>query len=326
MTLATITQLATLQEDDGSFPSEVTGPGGTFTDRNGFTTASVLRALRGLPAGDPTLDQLRSRALGFVVRCRSRTVAGAFGFWPAGMRPEWADRLPDDIDDTAIMTVELLRHGRLSQRDALRTVCTVLLRHRLVARPEELRPPWIADGAFLTWIAQPGQPNVVDCCVNANAAALMARVGATHLPGYREATRTIVDGLDWAGSDAARLRSLTPFYPSTNDLLTAVEHAVECGANALAPALERLRELRHPDDDACRDYCSSAYGTTIWRCQALEVAQRLHDRTVARNRSPSRDNRARRTLCRSMDTPTSTARSLSSAGESTTPMGVDHSC
>jgi hypothetical protein len=274
MTLDAIARLTSMQAADGSFPSEVRGPNGTREDRNGFTTALVLRALRTLP-GDPELTRLRSRALGFIERCRTWTVPGGFGFWPEGAHPPWGERLTADIDDTAIMTVELLRHGRLSQQDGMRTVCKVLLRNRVVARPEDVDPPWIADGAFLTWIAQAGQPNVVDCCVNANAAALMARMGASHLPGYQEAVRTILDGLDWAGDDPTRLRSLTPFYPATNSLFEAVEHAIECGALALTPALERVPSLTYRPDDADPGCCSSAYGATVWRCPALDLARNL---------------------------------------------------
>jgi hypothetical protein len=274
MMSAGVIRLAALQAEDGSFPSEIIGPGGTWQDRNGFTTARVLRALRDLPR-DATLDRLRSRALAFVARCRSQTVPGAFGFWPEDIRPTWASRVPADVDDTAIMTRELMRHGKLSQRDAMRTVYTVLLRYRFVARSDELRPPWIANGAFLTWIGPPGKPNPVDCCVNANVAALMGLVRATHMPGYQEAVRTILDGLDWAGLNPARLRSLTPFYPSIDDLHEAVEHAVESGADALAPALTRLRGMVSHSDRTNLGCCSSAYGGTVWRCPALVEAQIL---------------------------------------------------
>src|SRR5262245_1157470 len=102
-----------MQEPDGSFPSDVTAPSGTFTDRNGFTAARVLRALRGLPH-EPALDRLRARTLDFLERCCSSTIPGAFGFWPADARPAWAELVPADIDDTAIITVELLRHQRRS--------------------------------------------------------------------------------------------------------------------------------------------------------------------------------------------------------------------
>jgi hypothetical protein len=275
MTEATIAHLIELQEPDGCFSAEVRGPHGTFKDCNGFTTAMVLRALRDLPA-EAELKCLRSRALDYLETCYSTQVDGAFGFWPEGARPAWAPRLPADVDDTAIMTLELLRYGRRSQRDGLRTVCTVLLSYRLTSQPDEQGPSWIAPGAFLTWIGPPGRPNLVDCCVNANVAALMARVKATHLPGYQEAVRTILDGLAWSGGRPARQHALTPFYPSVDSLLEAVEHAIECGAQALTPALDELRQMAAgwpPEDNPyC---CSSAYGATVWHSQALEEAQAL---------------------------------------------------
>lgn len=176
------------------------------------------------------------------------------------------------------MTMELLRHGRMSQRDGLRTVCTVLLPYRVIGERGELGPPWIAPGAFLTWIGPPGKANMVDCCVNANAAALMALVQATHLPGYQEAVRTVLDGIAWAGRQPVRQRALTPFYPSIDDLLEAVEHAIECGAQALAPALDPLRQMaRDCPSEARPGCCSSAYGATVWHCRALKEAQALRN-------------------------------------------------
>lgn len=273
MTSGSVADLAGLQEPSGCFASEVTESGRTATDHNGFTTAMVLRTLRDV-AGDPSIDRVRSRALDFVERCRSARIPYAFAFWPDDRRPAWASHVPADVDDTAVATIELLRHGRLGPRDGLRTVCHVLLANRIPECGARERPPWILPGAFLTWIGRRGLPNVVDCCVNANAAALMALVGATHLPGYEEAVQTIVHGLEWAGFHASRLRSLAPFYPSVHDLQDAMEHAVECGVTALRPDLLQLRRIagdREVDDDT--GCCCSAYGATVWRCRGIEVAR-----------------------------------------------------
>ena len=270
-----LAKLAALQEPDGCFPSEVRGPALSTADRNGFTTAMTLRELRGLPdVGE--IQRLRSRALDFLEGCRSTQIAGAFGFWPEDARPVWATLVPADIDDTAINTIELLRYGRLSRRDGLRTVCTVLIPNRVTARECRFKPPWIAPGAFLTWIGPRGRPNVIDCCVNANAAALMALVEATHLPGYREAVSTVADGVKWAGRLPARRQAITAFYPSIHALLDAVEHAVECGAKELAPTLDPLRQIAgERDPTAAPGCCCGAYGATVWRCVALEEAQAL---------------------------------------------------
>lgn len=280
MTSGPITDLVCMQDTDGCFPSEVAGPDWTHTDRNGFTTAMVLRALRDLP-NESAIERVRSTALDFVERCRSRQTPWAFGFWPEHMRPAWSPRLPADIDDTAIITIELMRHGRLSRRNGLRTVCSVLIPNRIIIREGQLHPPWVMSGAFPTWIGQQDKPNIVDCCINANAAALMALVGGTHLPGYQEAVSTILNGIAWAGHDPIRHRTLTPFYPSIHELLDSVEHAVECGAKPLSSALNQLRfVIGDRGREVPPECCSSSYGATVWRCRALEEARLLRAQRV----------------------------------------------
>jgi hypothetical protein len=275
MILASMARLAGMQDPDGCFPSEVRGRGWISSDRNGFTTAMVLRALRDVQAEEDLLP-LRSSALDFVERCRSALTPGAFGFWPEDMHPAWAPPLPADLDDTAIMTIELMRAGRRSREDGLRSVCLVLIPHRVSAREAGRRPSWIVPGAFKTWVGDPGRPNVVDCCVNANAAALMAVVGATQLPGYQEAISTILQGIAWAEINPVRQQAITPFYPAIHALLEAVEHAVDCGVRSLHPAIDHLQHLigNMPAPSAC---CCSAYGATVWRCPALEAARALRE-------------------------------------------------
>jgi len=265
-----IALVASMQELDGSFPSEVSGSGWVRDDRNGFTTALVLRALRDEP-DDCDVIRVRSAALDFIERCRSTRTAGAFGFWPEELRPAWAPRLPADLDDTAIMTFELLRYGRLSRRDGLSAACNVLIPNRVPVNEGGTRPPWVVPGAFKTWVGEPGRPNVVDCCVNANAVALMSLVGATRLPGYEEAVSTVLQGIAWAGDNAMRQQAITPFYPSILALREAVEHAIACGAVALRPALAQLQQVTEnaPVEAGC---CCSAYGSTVWRCRALDAA------------------------------------------------------
>lgn len=283
MTSGSIANLVSMQEPDGCFPSEVRRLGRTLTDRNGFTTAMVLRMLRGV-SNETAIDRVRSGALNFVEKCRSTQIPWAFGFWPENMRPSWAPQLPADIDDTAIMTIELLRHGRLSRRGGLRTVCSVLIPNRIARLECQSKPPWVIPGAFPTWIGQQGKPNVVDCCVNANAAALMALVGATHLPGFQEANSTILSGIQWAGRNPVRQRAITPFYPSIYDLQDAVEHAVECGAKPLYSALDQLRQfIGTRGTEIPSGCCCSAYGATVWRCRGLEEARALRaQRMLAR--------------------------------------------
>src|SRR5690606_1663247 len=206
---------------------------------------------------------------------------GAFAFWPDGGRPDWARSIPADVDDTAMMLSLLVRAGRVTRAGAVRNVCRVLLTARVYASEGTPRPPWIAPGSFHTWLDTGAaldlgrSPNVVDCCVNANVVALLAQLEATHLPGHDEAIRTITSGVEWAGRDAARLESLSPFYPSIRALAEALEHAIDCGAGALRPALARLRTAfasAPPNDDAI---CRSAYGGTTWHCEAVVLARAI---------------------------------------------------
>ena len=274
--MSDLSSLHRLQHDDGSFPSSVDLPGGPYSDRNGFVTALVVRALRHVP-GSAALTSLRERALAFLWCCRSTRVPGAFAFWPNATRPAWASNVPADADDTAIMLGELFRHGWLDRKVVLKSVCTALLPFRVSASEAEMSPPWVTTGSFLTWLGQADRhpsgrvTNVIDCCVNTNVVAIMAQADARHLPGYEAAVRTVVNGLNWARHDRRKLSSLTPFYPSLRSLADALEHAVECGADELRDAVERLQELGAEHFDRDDGVCCGAYGKTIWRSAALDA-------------------------------------------------------
>jgi hypothetical protein len=239
----------------------------------------VLRSLRHQPAS-AGIEDIRRRSLDWVSRCRSRLVPGAFAFWPEDIRPPWATAVPPDVDDTVIMLGELLRHGRISRRDALRGLCTTVLRRRVPVSDAAVLPPWVVAGSFFTWLppivsAVPGgdaQVDVVDCCVNTNVVALMSTLSAAHLPGFREAVEVVIRGLSWAGEDKAKLRSLTPFYPSVASLRAALDHAVECGVDELRGALEQLDALPRELLGSDHRVCSSAYGRSVWRAPAVGLA------------------------------------------------------
>lgn len=283
MTTDRLAELRALQDADGCFPSWVVSAGGRSVDRNGYVTALVLRTLRHRPAG--AWATTLAPALDWIESCRSPRVPAAFAFWPEPARPGWASGVPADVDDTALMLTELLRHDRVDRAGAMHSVCRVILACRLEADAGALLPEWVAPGSYLTWVTADAHaagrtpPNPVDACVNANVVALLSLLDATHLPGHDAAVRTVVRGLDWAGEDRARLAALTPFYPSPRSLADAVAHAVECGAGGLRDAGDRLAALPPAilDDEA--GSCRSAYGHTVWQAPALDVALALAGQT-----------------------------------------------
>lgn len=271
---ALATNLAAWQSPAGAFWSTITSRDRTETDWNGFVTALVLREMRHLPS-TPALARIQAQALNFLADCASTRLPGAFSFWPTSGRPGWASQVPEDADDTAIMTLELARAGRLSRTELLRIVCHTLIPYRVSAVATPI-PTWIQPGVFLTWLSDhPHHPNLVDCCVNTNAIALMAYADATHLPGYQAACQLIEQGISWVGSSASRLHYLTPFYPNPNEFYFALVHAVECGAplhhcvEALASLL--LDEITQFDSPVC----SSAYHSVVWHCPALVEVRRV---------------------------------------------------
>jgi len=268
-----VLQLESSQLPSGCFPSHVTRVNGKSLDYNGFTAAIVLRTLR-RQSRLPLLRSLTTRALDYLESCRSPHIASAFAFWPEGARPPWAASVPADLDDTTLMTTELLRAERIEPRQAIAVACRVLLAHRVCST--DSLPSWIQSGAFLTWIAPRRAINVVDCCVNANVLGLLALLDARHLPGYEAAISTIRDGLTWAGSSMVRLRTLSPFYPSPHDLCEALAHAVECGVRELRDCHAELQSCvgaRDPSTDA--GCCSSAYGDVVWYCRGIPIARAL---------------------------------------------------
>jgi hypothetical protein len=195
--------------------------------------------------------------------------------------------LPADADDTALAWLALLEGGRRSNAQAHQALATVVEPARLLSvRGGD--GPWVRTGAVRTWLCEQGRDNPVDLCVNANVAALCARVGWTQGTLHEGATRTVAAGVRITGGSAAFLRSATPFYAHGVELLHAVERAVVHGAASLHPALATLRaawgdaDTLHPDADQPL-YCNS-HGRPIWRSPGLQLARRC----VAHPPSPER--------------------------------------
>lgn len=259
--------LAAEQREDGAFRARVQWPDHAVDDWNGFVTAHVVRALR---RRDPTRpSRARERALDFLGRCRSQS--GTCNHWPPGDRPAWVGALPDDADDTAIVTVELLIHGRIDRAEA-RRIALELTRHRLgpLRAPH---PPWFEAGAFLTWLAR-GRPNLVDACVNANVVGLLAELGLHDAPGFAAACTLVARAVGFVAGHPPSAREgamlgVAPFYPQPAELDLAVAHAVEHGAVALAG----LPVLAPGAPELDPVVCSGAYGRPRWRCRAVGLAR-----------------------------------------------------
>lgn len=246
--------------------SEVSLGGQRLPDRNGFVTALGVRALRrrGLPVPAPLLDALE--------RCRS--ARGGYRFWPLHARPHWAPDLPDDADDTAIMLLELLHAGRVERAEARRVACLTIARRRVATFPL-LRPPWLRPGVFATWSRDGVRRDLVDCTATANMLALFATLDLSHLPGVREAGEMLAAAVRWAGDDALRAASLSPFYPDPVEFVLALDHAAECGARGLAALHRQAAATQWGSDAALRStqpdhaVCGSPYGVAVWRSPEL---------------------------------------------------------
>ena len=223
-----IDQILSTQTAAGAFNAQVHLQHRTDNDANACVTGLVLRALR------PVLERANSacpltpaskRALAFLASCESPTLPGAFRFWPATAQPSWIQDLPDDADDTAICALELVRYNQRPIAFLREIACRVLIKRRL-SKVDRPAPEWLRPGVFVTWLRDEPRPNVVDCCVNANVAALLAFADLRHLPGYAEACEMIDHAVAWTGTSRLRAQCISPFYPDPAELLYAVDHAV----------------------------------------------------------------------------------------------------
>jgi hypothetical protein len=277
---STLDKILSLQSDAGAFASEVHFENEIRGDWNGFVTALVLRALAPLP---PSVEWLhaRERALDFLESCESRERRGHFGFWPRSAWPSWAPRLTEDADDTAVLTLELLRGRRIEIGKARAVVEDVLVKHRLSSTSSQQRNPWELAGVFLTWLTNSSGYNPIDCCANANVLALMAFAGLTDSPGYREASAMVRNAIRYLSKYRDRARLLTPYYPDPMELLFAIQNAVGCGAFTLQTCSASLEKLicKQIDSDSRQPSHAPVFSSSdlslVWISEALSSARYL---------------------------------------------------
>jgi hypothetical protein len=266
------------QRPSGAFASVMHDEDEQRPDDNGFVTARVLGELGDLTS-HPRLRPAVRRALDFLQSCAAEELPGAYRFWPDSHRPTQVPRYPPDADDTALITGQLARHGRLSRQDLRHTVAHLLVHHRVP--PGRPPAPWVRAGAFWTWLDPRFAYNLVDCTVNANVLTMICAAGLRGIAGYDAACGMIDLAVRITKDEPLALRLVSPYYPQPRDLRDAVARAVAAGAVELGPCLRLLR--RRLGDAAEPDgapVCSSAYGKVTWTAQLLRqldgLAQGAH--------------------------------------------------
>lgn len=255
------------QAANGAFPSTMIEDGVARSDDNGFVTAQVLRTLGPLTAR-PELARSVARALDFLETCEDPRHPGAYRFWTSETRPARVPVYPADADDTAVISMELFRHGRRDLTALRRTALTTLFAHR-IARHHAPPAAWVLPGTFWTWLSDDFGYNVVDCTVNANVVALFAVAGLTELPCYTAACTMINRAVAAAAGDARLTRLLSPYYPHAGELWLAVRAAVASGADPLRPSLADLAAFARPAAVDEPVFCS-AYGRVTWHSPLLQ--------------------------------------------------------
>jgi hypothetical protein len=267
-------RIVSSQAIDGSFQSVMLSRRGAVTDHNACITGLVVRALgrEDLPSG---LLRARERALDYLETCERSSLPGAFGFWPEKSQQAEGTGRPGDADDTAIIAIELYRHGRRSLKWLRHVALRVLMPFR-VQPSEEMRPDWIRIGAFLTWLL-PSPANVVDSLVNANVAALFALAGLRHVSAYGNAVALVETAFAWTEGSIQKARMVAPYYPHPGEFYRTLDFALGCGAIELQPSLSLVERWFGRDEffDEDRPVCSAPYGETIWAAPVLQLTRQL---------------------------------------------------
>ncbi|MCC3158260.1 hypothetical protein LJ737_13510 [Hymenobacter sp. 15J16-1T3B] len=284
MNEALITAIRRQMSPGGAFLSTVRTSYGEVEDRNCFVSGLVLRELAGLPT-HPELDEARRLATAFLLRSAYPQIYPyCFAFWPPQYPPFWLrTALYADADDTCVIGLELVRAGHWPA-EALEYIADNYLQpHRATgALRHHLRHEWQPEGVFLTWFTTADAPNPIDCCVNTNAVALLARAGLKAAPGYAEACTMINTAAHLLARHPQQVQHFTPYYPHPGEWLHALRHAVAAGADELQPALAAVAGLPQlaaatgPEIPA--PLCSDVSGDIVWTAPVLGLARELRRR------------------------------------------------
>ncbi|ROP62615.1 hypothetical protein EDF81_1115 [Enterobacter sp. BIGb0383] len=236
------------QSASGAFPSHVRTPDGRWhRDENAFVTAQVLRTLDHTPQTAPCIE----KALDFLTTCENRP--HHFSFWPPGAHPAWmgSERIASDIDDTAIITEQLYRFGRLSQ-DRVRETLLQMNSYRLQRVDPRLKAEqhqWAECLSFYTWMQEDNDIRHLDCCVNTNALILLHILAAESgivPPAYRRIIQMLNQAVQWSGESYDRLSALIPYYAHPAEWLTTLVYARRRGVPDLSPVINDLARWQLP--------------------------------------------------------------------------------
>jgi hypothetical protein len=266
---ARIASVLGAQLPSGAFPSLLSHDGTTSPDENGFVTALIaleLLPFRGLDAVNAAVQ----RGMDFVERC---AVDDAFAFYPRAAAPASIGELPPDADDTAVMVSLLLRTGRWPVSRAFRVIDGALERHRLHYRPESAAQ-WVCAGAYRTWLDARVTSNPVDCCVNANVAAMLRLTGRDG-DGYTAAWRTVARATAWLAESPCLFDAAAPYYGRASELHDAIRRAVGAGVIELADALALLDAAPPAPAGDSAPLFRSLDGAFLWSAPLLHEARRL---------------------------------------------------
>jgi hypothetical protein len=267
------------QAKSGAFLSSVLLNGQVVPDENGFVTALIIHEISRYD-DEPSVQEAIERGLEFLLRCEICKQPGHFSFYPEDAHPDWMGvRLPPDADDTSLFAPLLVRYGRRPPNFLSTVVEEVLDPHRQLYLAEWSQP-WHRVGVFRTWL-QIGFPrNVVDCCVNVNALALLKQSAIADPTGFAEIVSMIESAVEWAGNSLALARRLSPWYPHPIELVHAVERAVSVGVSELDTVLSKMQSTpwgKVPEHLAAQTpVCGSSDRQIIWTCEALQTARSLN--------------------------------------------------
>lgn len=248
-----VTFLRTLQVATpfpGAWPSIVARAGRQEHDWNAFTTALTADVIR--DAGDACgtrhlkteLHAMTKASHPFLRSCGVTQPAGAYRFWPVGMRP----RSGADVDDTALAHLVI---GSDARDDTAVEYMRLFSAYRLTRGCRlHAASSWARayPGAFGTWMD--ARDVVVDAGANANVVRLLHKSGARTVPGYRAAVTLLGSIL----SDGEPPTEVSPYYRSGAMLAwlcagTGRPDGAVAEESALRAAVEhRLLHARKADD------------------------------------------------------------------------------